>query len=271
MANTSPLVLPDGRRLHYLDEGSGPAVVLLHGFPLSAGMWDPQVQALADRYRLVAPDLAGFGDSDPPADPGTWTVEGYANDVAALLDHLDVAPVALVGLSMGGYVAFALLRSHPGAVSALVLADTRASADTPANRENRTAQQEWLAGGGDTSTLVDRLADVVVGKDPAGRSKALAVTRRLGEASPREGWTAALEAMKRRPDATADLGGIGVPSLVLVGEDDALTPPDVATAMQEAIPGAELAIVPGAGHLSSLENPAAFNEALGDFLTRWAK
>jgi 3-oxoadipate enol-lactonase len=262
------LTLPDGRHLHYLDEGSGPPVVLLHGFPLNSEMWEPQVGSLSGRFRLVVPDLAGFGASDPPADPLAQTVEAYADDVVALVDHLAIAPVTLVGLSMGGYVAFALLRHRPELVGALVLADTRAGADAPANRESRTAQQEHLAGGGDTDSLVDRLAEAVVGKSTTRREQALDTTRRLAAANPVPGWIAALEAMKQRPDVAGELGAIAVPTLVMVGEQDALTPTEVAVSMQGAIPGAQLVIIPDAGHLSSLENPEAFTAALEDFLVK---
>jgi 3-oxoadipate enol-lactonase len=262
------LSLPDGRHFHYLDEGAGRTVVLLHGFPLNSGMWEEQIRALSGRFRLVIPDLAGSGASDPPPDPLAHTVEAYADDLVALLDHLDISPVTVVGLSMGGYVALALLRRRPELVSALVLADTRATADAPANRESRTAQQEHLSSGGDPDDLVDRLADAVVGKSTSRRDQALAITRRLAAANPVAGWIAALEAMKRRPDATGQLGDIEVPTLVLVGEQDALTPPEMSVSLQEAIAGAQLVVIPDAGHLSNLENPEAFNAALEDFLSK---
>jgi pimeloyl-ACP methyl ester carboxylesterase len=229
-------------------------------------MWEPQVRSLSDRHRLVVPDLAGFGGSDPPADPYAQTVEAYADDVAALVDHVGIAPVALIGLSMGGYVAFSVLRRRPDIVGALVLADTRPGADAPANREQRTAQQHHLAGGGDTASLVDRLADALVGTSSTRREETLETARRLAAANPVSGWIAALEAMKRRPDVTAELGAIDVPTLVLVGEQDAITPPDVAVSMQNAIPGADLVVLPDAGHLSNLENPVSFTAALEAFL-----
>jgi pimeloyl-ACP methyl ester carboxylesterase len=174
----------------------------------------------------------------------------------------------VVGLSLGGYVAFALLRQRPELVGALVLADTRPGPDAPANKESRTAQQEQLAGGGDPAALVDKLADAILGKTTTRREQALATLRRLAAANPVPGWIGALEAMKQRPDATGQLDAIDVPTLVLVGEQDALTPPDVAAAMQESIPGAHLVVVPDAGHLANLENAEAFTSALEDFLSK---
>jgi 3-oxoadipate enol-lactonase len=265
-----PTVTLDGTSLHYLDEGSGqPAVVLLHAFPLCAGMWRPQIDALAPRVRVVAPDLRGFGRSDAPGDPAAYSVDGWADDVARLLDHLGLDRVVVGGQSMGAYVAFAFLRRHRSRLAGLVLADTRPTADSPEVHDRRVSQQEQITAGGEAGK-----ADVVEGMlqtllSPATREHrpdVVDTARRLMD-NPPAGFVGALEAMKRRPDSVADLATVDVPTLVLVGDQDVPSPPEVAEAMQQGIPGAELVVVPGAGHLSGLEAPEAFNAALWAFVS----
>lgn len=262
-----PTLTLDGRRVHYLDEGEGePVLVLVHGFPLRAEMWEPQLRAFAGRHRLVAPDLFGFGGSEVPPDREAYSIDGYADQVAGVIGELGLGRVVLVGLSMGGYVALALARRHPGVLAALVLTDTRAEADSAEVQQRRSDQQVFLGGGGEVSALVDGLLDMMVGKRSPRREEVVERAREFMLGAPREGWVGALEAMKQRADATAGLPAIAVPALVVVGEDDELTPPPAAEALAGAIPSARLAVVPAAGHLSNLENPEAFNRALGEFL-----
>lgn len=261
-----PFAEVDGLRLHYLDAGSGePALVLLHAFPLHAGMWAPQFEALAGERRVIAPDLPGFGASDAPDSMYRYTMMGFADLVAGLLKHLRLREVALCGLSMGGYVAFAVLRQHAERVSSLVLADTRAAADTSAVFDRRTDQQDQVARIGTTTLIEELLGGLLSERTRASRLDVVGQVRRLMANTP-AGYIGALEAMKHRPDATAELAGIAVPTLVVVGEDDTLSPPDVARDMQNRIPGSELAVLAGAGHLSNLEAPDAFNAALSGFL-----
>jgi pimeloyl-ACP methyl ester carboxylesterase len=264
-----PRVTVGDATLHYLDEGSGdPPVVLLHAFPLSSAMWEPQLEALAGRHRLIAPDVRGFGGSPPPPDPERWTMEAMAADVAALLARLGVGRAVVAGLSMGGYLALTLLRHHRDLVGGLVLADTRAGADTAEVAERRTAQQARVQAG-ERAVVLDGLVDGLLGAHT--REHRPDVVRRVREwmeaASP-EGIVAALAAMKGRPDARPELGAIDVPTLIVVGEEDGLSPPDVARDMQVAVPGAELAVLPRAGHLSSVEAAEAFDEALAAWLER---
>jgi 3-oxoadipate enol-lactonase len=257
----------DGRRLHYLDEGSGqPVLLLVHGFPLSARMWQPQIAAFSDRYRIVAPDLSGFGDSEVPPERGAYTIDGYADEVAAIVSALGLDRVVLGGVSMGGYVALAVARRYPQILAGLVLADTRAEADSDEARRRRSEQQVFLSARKDVDPLVDGLLESLLSKRAPAREEATDQVGGLMRAMDPNGWIGSLEAMKRRPDATPGLAGITVPTLVLVGEDDGLTPPAAAEALAGAIPHARLAVVPAAGHLSNLENPQAFNAALDDFL-----
>ena len=257
----------DGTLVHYLDQGDGePALVLLHAFPLRAAMWSPQLDALA-ATRVVVPDLLGFGASDAPDDLSAYSVDIWADLVAGLLDHLGLERVILGGLSMGGYAAFAFHRRHRSRLAGLVLADTRPGPDTPEAAERRRSQIRQLHEGGQAE-LVETLLGGLLGEyTRRHRPDVVAAARALMDSSP-AGFRGALDAMIRRPDSTPDLATIDVPTLVVVGDQDALATPEVARAMHAAVPGADLAVVPGAGHLSSLEAPAAFNAALADFVGR---
>ena len=265
---TMPNVTIEGTMLHYREvgEAGGPPVVLLHAFPLHSGMWQPQFEALAGRRRLIAPDLKGFGGSDAPDDPGQYSMEGYADELAGLLDHLGVERVVLGGLSLGGYVAFAFVRRHRARVAALVLADTRAEADTPEVRDRRDKQLRQLAEEGTDPVIEAQLAALLSDHTRQHRPDVVEQARGLMAANPAAGFVGALEAMKRRPDVSDELAAIDVPTLVVVGEDDKVSPVEVAESMASRIPQARLVVVPDAGHLSSLEAPEAFNEALADFL-----
>lgn len=262
-----PFAEVDGARIRYAQAGAGePALVLLHGFPLHSGMWAPQLEALSSERRVVAPDFLGFGGSDAPESMYRYTMLGYADMVAGLLDHLGLDRVVLGGLSMGGYVSFAFLRQYPERVAALILADTRAGADTAMVFDRRTDQQDQVARIGTAALIETLLAGLLCDHTRAERLDLVEQVRRL-MANPPAGFIGALEAMKHRPDATGELESISVPALVLVGEDDALSPPEVAAEMAGRIPGARLAVLPRAGHLSNLEAPEAFNAAVAGFLS----
>ncbi|MGI9120756.1 MAG: alpha/beta fold hydrolase [Acidimicrobiales bacterium] len=258
----------DGVRLHYLDRGTGdPVLVLLHAFPLHAGMWAPQLEALSARVRVIAPDLVGFGGSDVPDDPDAYSVEAWADSVAGLANHLGLDRIVLAGLSMGGYVAFSFLRRHRARLAGLVLADTRPGPDTNEAAERRSAQQRQVAEEG-TAGLIDTLVQGLLSEHTRLRRPELVDAARHLMDSPPAGYVGALEAMKRRPDSTPELTGIDVPTMVVVGEEDALSPPDVARDMLAVIPGAELSVLAGAGHLSNLEAVDAFNATVMGLLGR---
>ena len=263
-----PFAEVDGVRLHYADVGSGePALVLLHGFPLHSGMWAPQLEHLSAQRRVIAPDLLGFGSSDAPHSMFRYTMAGYADLVAGLLDTLGLRRVVLGGLSMGGYVAFAFLREYADRVAGLILADTRSGADSTEAFERRTDQQDQVARVGTVALIETLLAGLLSEHTRTNRLELVERVRRL-MANPPAGFIGALEAMKFRPDATEELARISVPTLVLVGEDDSIAPPEVAREMQERIAGAELAVLPRAGHLSNLEAADEFNAAVAGFLSR---
>jgi 3-oxoadipate enol-lactonase len=246
------------------DVGQGPAVVLLHAFPLSRLMWRPQVEALEDNWRVVAPDLRGFGDSRGFVD--TPSIDGMADDVARLLDELRVDRAVVGGLSMGGYVALAFARRHAGRLRGLVLADTKAEPDDEAARANRDRLIAFAA----TSTgaaVVEQMLPKLVGTDTmANRPEVLERVRHIAGAQVAAGIVGALRALRDRPDARSGLDAIAVPTLVVVGRDDTLTPPAQSEALAGRIRGARLVVIDGAGHLSNLEQPARFNAAVRGFL-----
>lgn len=244
--------------------GDGPAVLLVHGYPLDRTLWAPQLGGL-EGHRLIAPDLRGLGLSDAP-DLG-YSMPTYADDLAALLEAMQVDEVVLVGLSMGGYVAFEFLRRHRERVRALVLFDTRADADAPEVRRARD-QQASLAREQGAAAIADQMLPRMLAPG-ASRSMPHLVERVRGMmlAAPVSGIAGALAAMRDRSDSTALLATLeDLPTMIVVGEEDVMTPVEMARAMASALPGARLEVVPNAGHLPPLEAPAAVNALLADFL-----
>lgn len=232
-----------------------PPIVLLHAFPLTSAMWRPQVEGLSDRWHIVTPDL--------PADP---SMDGIADAVADRIRGLGAGPVVLGGLSMGGYATLAVLRRHPELVQAVVMADTRAGADTPEVRDRRSSQQAQVAAEGVGPIIEGSLNSLPSVHTRETRPEVMDEARRIMESVTPEWVTTALEAMKHRPDSTPMLGAVDLPALVIVGEEDKVTPPEAAEDMQRRMPNARLAVIPKAGHLSNLEDPDAFNAELRSFL-----
>jgi pimeloyl-ACP methyl ester carboxylesterase len=249
--------------LAHADVGRGLPVVLLHAFPLNRTMWEPQIAALFGECRCIAPDLRGFGDSPRS---GPYSMDRYADDVVALLDALQIDRAVVGGLSMGGYIALALWRRHRNRIRALVLADTRSGADNDEGKQKR-GELIALAQSEGSSAVADRQVTGLLGKSTREKQPELVDRIRsiMAGESP-DGIVGALEAMRNRPDSTPLLAGIDVPTLIVVGDEDVLTPPKEARAMHAAIRGSRLEVIPGAGHLSNLERPAAFNAALSDFV-----
>lgn len=259
-----PELTAAGAKIHYTDTGGdGTPVLLLHAFPLSSAMWEPQIESLRDRFRFIAPDLTGFGGSDAPEDG--YSMEKWAGEVQGLLDELALDSVVLVGLSMGGYLAFECLRRFPERFSALVLADTKAEADPPEGIEKRTKQQGMVRDG-QRDELIGALVGALLGEPTTSKKPDVVEKVKTLMDNPPAGFIGALEAMKNRPDSTGELAGVKVPTLIIVGENDGVTPPDASRKMHEHISGSTLVVIPEAGHLSNLEAPEAFNGALAEFL-----
>lgn len=250
-----------GARIHFTDKGEGPAVLLLHAFPLSAAMWSKQVSALKDRYRPVALDFPGFGKSERLPSPAS--MEAFARAALAVLDSLEIERAAVVGLSMGGYAALELHAQAPQRLAALALCDTRATPDSPDVRKAREATAHAVEDDG-SQILVERMLPNIV-SPAAGPALKRDIEKLITENAP-EGLAAALRAMAVRKDFSGSLKNITCPTLVLVGDHDTLLQPAEAQSLAHAIPGARFETVPHAGHLSSLENPKAFDAALRAFL-----
>jgi pimeloyl-ACP methyl ester carboxylesterase len=253
--------------LHVRETGEGVPVVLLHAFPLSSAMWLEQRNDLADTCRVITPDLRGFGGSQLGYDEPSLDL--MADDVAAVLDRLDLPEVVLGGLSMGGYVAMAFLRQHPGRVSALLLADTKAGADPDAARDNRRRIADTLVEDDSTQVLVDDVLPALVGETTK-REQPLVQgrVRALLEAAPPAAAAWAQRAMAARPDSLDTLRKADVPAVVIVGDEDQVASRDDAEAMVEALPQGKLVLIPGAGHLSAVEAPGAFSTAVREILGR---
>ena len=256
----------DGAEIEYEVRGDGPALLLLHAFPLGLYMWDAQVEALSATHRVVRFDARGFGGSAPG--DGTLTMERIADDGAALLDHLGIEKAVVGGCSMGGYAAFAFVRRHPQRLTGLVLQDTRAGADTAEARASRATLASTVLVEG-ASAAEDAFLPKLVGETTRReRPDIVASLRERILATSPQGIANALSGLAARADSRETLPTIAVPTLVLVGAEDALTPPAEAATMAAAIPKARLDVIPGAGHLANLESPAAVNAALRAFLAR---
>lgn len=251
--------------LHVEHAGSGPAVVLLHAFPLSSAMWAHQRESLSDGWRVVTPDLRGFGGSALGEDAPS--LDRMADDVVAVLDSLRIDRVVLGGLSMGGYVAMALLRRHSQRIRALVLADTKATPDPPAAKEKRERVAARLDAERTPAALVEEVLPALCGDTTTReRPHVLAQVRSLVDAASPEAAAWAQRAMAARPDSTPTLRSVHIPTLVVLGSEDTLSTREDADAMVEALPEARLVVLPGAGHLTALETPEAFTAALRTFL-----
>ncbi|HEU4710771.1 MAG TPA: alpha/beta fold hydrolase [Pyrinomonadaceae bacterium] len=255
----------DDIQLAYTDTGSGTPVVLIHGYPFNRSLWNEQVEALSGQYRVVAPDLRGFGESD--SSPGPVTMNRMAQDVAQLMDQLDIPQAVIGGLSMGGYVALAFCKQFPDRVRALLLADTRAQADTEEAKKTRAEQAEKAMSEG-MAGIADAMLPKLLTPDTV--SKRPEVVKRIRDMMLKtkpEGAAGALLGMAQRDDQTEFISSIKVPTLIVAGREDAITPPADSEAMHSKIAGSRLIVIENAGHVSNLEQTEQFNDALLAFLS----
>jgi 3-oxoadipate enol-lactonase len=254
----------DNIEMAYTDVGAGRPVVLIHGYPFNRSLWNEQIEVLSQNHRVIAPDLRGFGESE--ASDGTATMNRMAQDVALLLNHLGIARATIAGLSMGGYVALAFYKQLSSRVRALILADTRAQADTAEAKQTRAQQAEKALSEG-----MAGIADAMLPKllTPETVSKHPDIVKRVRDMMLKtkpEGAAAALRGMAERDDLTSLLSKISVPTLILVGAEDAITPVADSEKMNQAIADSRLVVLENAGHVSNLERTEQFNDALLDFL-----
>lgn len=251
-------------QLYSRDVGSGTPLVLLHAFPLSSAMWLAQRDALAARFRVVTPDLRGFGGSAlGTAEP---SVDVMADDVAALLDAKGVDRAVVGGLSMGGYVTLAFCRRHPERVLGVILAGTKATADTEAARAARLRTAERLEADKSVDVLLEELLPRLVGPTTM-RQRALVYGRVRGlvQSAPAAAAAWAQRAMAARPDAVSALAEMRAPALVVHGDEDEISTEDDARTMAGALPNAEFTVIPGSGHLTAVEQPRLFNDVVAEF------
>jgi len=253
----------DGVSLHYLDEGEGTPVLLLHAFPLNSSSFRPQLHTLSTQCRLIVPDQRGFGRSG--VGPGPTEMSTLARDALALLDHLRIGSAIVGGVSMGGYASMALLRLDPARVKALVLVDTRATEDDEAGKKRREESAQKVLERG-IGVLADSMVPQLLSPEasPELRREVESIVR--GNSA--KGAAAALRGMALRPDSREILARYAGPALLVVGEQDTLTPPEAATAMKKLMANASLVVLPHAGHLSHLEASSDFNRAFDDFVAR---
>ncbi|MEI6043920.1 MAG: alpha/beta fold hydrolase [Chloroflexota bacterium] len=255
----------NGIEMFWMEEGRGTPLVLLHGFPLSCAMWGPQLVHFSRNYRVIAPDLRGFGKTSLQPDQIS-TMELIADDIVALLDHLKLERAVIVGLSMGGYIALALYRKYPERVQALVLCDTKAEADNEEARAGRYNLIEEVREKGNSVVAEAMLPRLFAPNTYRHQQETVAQVAGLIERNNPAGIIAASAGLAERPDSSGLLPEIKVPALVIVGKDDAVTPPEGARQMAQQIPDWQFSIIPNAGHLSNLENSNFFNQALESFL-----
>ena len=256
--------------LHFVDREGDVPLLLIHGFPFDSRTWEAQAEGLTPQARLLAPDLPGFGDS--PASTTPPSMKSYAEDCVALLDALDLMePVVVGGLSMGGYAALAFAREFPERVAGLVLASTRAGADSAEGRAGRDQAMAAVEAQGVAALVEDLHPKLMAAATYQDQPEVAARLKEIMLGASPEGVIGALQAMRDRPDSEELLANLDVPALVVHGEEDGLIPTAEAETMAAALPRAELARVAGAGHLPNMEQAAVFNEVLGRFLAQnWA-
>ncbi|HEY6261720.1 MAG TPA: alpha/beta fold hydrolase [Nitrospiraceae bacterium] len=259
----------NGITLAYSDQGTGLPIVFLHAFPLNRTMWAPQENALSSQFRIITIDLRGHGESDAPL--WRYTLEQSADDVRVLLDHLSIRQAVFVGLSMGGYILFAFYRKYADRVNGLVLADTRAQADTPEGKHGRFLMAQTAYKEGPSA-----IADLMIPKllSPMSIQTKLDLiqhVRAMIQGNQISGIAGDLMAMADRPDSVTLLSQITCPTQIIVGDLDQATPPSDAELLANRISNARLAIIPQAAHLANLEQPEAFNRIVASFASELRK
>lgn len=251
--------------LNFEETGTGIPVVFLHAFPLDCSMWQPQREALSNKYRVLCLDLPGFGGSTVGTKP--FTIDGVADGVAEFLDVLAVKEqIVLGGLSMGGYIALAFARRHASRLRALVLANTRGEPDDDTARINRDKMIAF-AGEHSAAEVTEMMLPRLLGETTrTTRPEVVESIRSIGSRQTSLAIVAALRALRDRPDAVPGLAAISVPTLVIAGMEDAITTPEIMTRLAQGIPGSKMEVLNQSGHLSNRETPEAFNHALQNFL-----
>ncbi len=245
--------------------GEGLPVLFVHGFPFDRTVWRHQLATLS-RVRRIAPDFRGVGDSGAPSGADGYSLTRYADDLVAVLDAVGVRQAVLCGLSMGGYVIFELLRRHPERVKALILADTKPEPDSTEAKRGREELTRVAQRDGQDAVIERLLPRLLAAATQATQPEVAGQVREMAHRWSVPGLVGALRTLRDRPDSTDTLRGVRAPTLVLVGSEDQIAPPDTARAMAQLIPGAHCHVVPAAGHIAPLEQPLATSRVVADFL-----
>ena len=252
----------NGIQIAYTDEGAGLPLLFIHGFPLNRRAWSKQVEAFKSRYRVIVPDLRGFGESG--SSKGPVSMDRFAEDIWALAQHLGLGPTIVAGHSMGGYIALAIARTYPAMLRGLALVGTKAGRDSTEAAKARHFAAEQVQREG-ASVVLDVMAPKMLSASNTENRKAASVRACMAPANS-EGIIGALLGMAVRPDAHDMLDKIRVPTLVIAGTDDSVIPPSESEALVKAIPDAQLRLISGAGHLVALDQGEAFNNAMKEWL-----
>jgi pimeloyl-ACP methyl ester carboxylesterase len=251
--------------LHYVERGRGTPLLLVHGFPLDHTMWQGQIDGLSDKFRLIAPDLRGFGQSG--VTPGLATMQLMADDLATLLARLEISqPVVLCGLSMGGYVAWQFALRHRERLTRLILCDTRAVADTTEAAANRIALADRVQRDGPAFIADSMLPKLFAPETLQAKAPCVEQTRHTILRTSPQGIAAASRGMAQRPDMTDRLGQFDLPALVLCGQHDAISTPEEMRGIAQRMPQARFVEIAGAGHMAPLERPAEVNATIRELL-----
>ena len=262
-----PTIKMNGVDLSYTERGRGMPLVLLHAFPVDSRVWAAQIEALSGKFRVIAPDFRGFGQSKSS---DTFSMDSLAEYVHGLLEAIRAVPCVLAGISMGGYVALSYVRKYPTELRGLILVDTKAEGDTAEQKEARQKMVELVRAKG-AAAVADQMIPRMLAPDAAStRPEQARALREMIEDCPPLTIEHGLLAMRDRPDRSPILPSIAVPTLIVVGDADAITPVSMAESMKGQIPHAELSVIPGAGHLSPLEQPAQVSRAIEQFMGRIA-
>jgi 3-oxoadipate enol-lactonase len=246
--------------VHYVDMGAGPAVLLLHAFPLNLTMWEPQFEPLSAAFRVIAPDIRGFGESQPPS---PWTMGEMADDLNEFLEKLDIDECAVIGLSMGGYIALSFWNKYPKRFRQLILSNTRARSDNETEKLGRNDMIAALEQNG-SAVLADRMLPRLLKPNPD--PQIADQVRKIVETTEASAAIHALAAMRERPDSSKFLPRLSCPTMVITGAEDVMIRVEDSRAMADVIPGSRFMRIPHSGHLSNLENPEEYNRALLGFL-----
>ncbi len=257
----------NGFRMHFEEAGKGAPILFIHGFPLNRMIWKAQVEALRKSFRVITPDVRGYGESE--ATPGVYDMELLADDIAALIRHLQCGPAIIAGHSMGGYILFAFYRKYPELARGLILVSTRAVADTPEGKANRAALAQRVEQEGHQPVVEKMLAPMMAAASVAANPNLKSEVEAMMMKSSLLGLAGASRGMAARREATDLLSKIAVPTLILAGTADALIPHAESEKMAQAIPNAHLHLFEGAGHLLSMEQPQEMNRVLAQWLKKF--